>query len=301
MAERTGAPAFSIRGQPVDTPPQCPGVYRFLSADGRALYIGKSVNLRSRLRAHIADAAHSERQHRLVNGTTQIDCRPTAGEVGALLLENAAIKQEMPLFNRRQRAVRRMWSVTLKTDRTGFVQPQIRSFSLDRPDILAAYGCFASRYHARKAMDSLARRELLCPRSLGLERGNGPCFQYQIGRCGGACAGLEDVAEHNRRFQHALTAQRLSAWPVTEPVLLYESADPGSVQPASEWHLLHNWTYLGTFPTAEAARDADPRLGFMFDRDTYHILRRVLRRDNVPLLRASTLSPVNWPSLAEAS
>ncbi len=300
MVENSAAPAYTLRGRPIDAPPCCPGVYRFLSAEGQALYIGKSVNLRSRLRAHLAQARQSERQHRMISATARIDCRPTAGEAGALLLENAAIKREMPLFNRRQRAIRRMWSVTLAADRAGFLQPDIRSYSLDRPDILAAYGCFASRYHARKAMDALARREQLCPRRLGLERGRGPCFQHQIGRCRGACIGLEEAPEHNRRLQSALQAQRLSAWPVTEPVLLHETAGADSAQPASEWHLLHNWTYLGTYADPAEARDAEPDLGFMFDRDTYRILRAILRRDDVPLLHAHSLAPVEWPSPTEA-
>ena len=299
MPEINRAPRFTLGGQPIDKPPNCPGIYRFLSADGRALYIGKSVNLQSRLQAHLADTQNSERQHRLVSTTVCIDCRPTAGEAGALLLENAAIKQEMPLFNRRQRAVRRMWSVTLRTDEEGFDQPDVRSFCLDRPDILVAYGCYASRYHARKTLEALAREECLCPIRLGLERGRGRCFQHQLGRCRGACIGAEDAQAHNHRLKAALDAQRLSAWPITKPVLLREESQPGGIQPAREWHLLHNWTYLGTFESPEAARETDPRAGFMFDRDTYHILRRILRRDNLPLVQAHTLSPVQWPSRLE--
>jgi hypothetical protein len=300
MPEIDSSPRFTLNGQFIDKPPECPGIYRFLSADGRALYIGKSVNLQSRLRAHLADAKHFERQRRLVSTTVSIDCRPTAGEAGALLLENAAIKREMPLFNRRQRAVRRMWSVMLRTDEEGFDQPEIRSYCLDRPDILAAYGCYASRYHARKALEALARRESLCLVRLGLERGRGRCFQHQLGGCRGACTGAEDAVAHNRRLKAALDAQRLSAWPITEPVLLCEESDPGGIQPAREWHLLHNWTYLGTFNSPEAAQDPEPRAGFMFDRDTYHILRRILRRENLPLVQAHTLAPIDWPFGLEA-
>ena len=36
----------------------------------------------------------------------RIEAQATAGEIGALLVENAAIKAETPLYNRRQRQVR---------------------------------------------------------------------------------------------------------------------------------------------------------------------------------------------------
>ena len=131
-------PRLTLHDQPVESLPDCPGIYRFLDAEDRALYIGKSVNLRTRVRTHLANARSSARQHRMVSDSARIDVRPTAGEVGALLLENAAIKTQMPLFNRRQRSLRRMWSITLDTDRRGFTVPGLRAYAMDEPDILAA-------------------------------------------------------------------------------------------------------------------------------------------------------------------
>ncbi len=290
-------PRFTLQDQPIESLPTCPGVYRFLDDSNRALYIGKSINLHTRVRTHLANARNSARQRRMVSDSERIDVRPTAGEVGALLLENAAIKAEMPLFNRRQRSIRRMWSVFLATDKTGFRTPQVRAYAMDEPDILATYGAYASRWHARKALESLSRDESLCPQVLGLETGKGPCFQYQIGRCRGACVGRETPDEHNERLQVAFDRHRFSAWPVTRPVVLHEVAKDTAVQPAEEWHLLHNWTYLGTFESLEAAQQSQSSPGFMFDRDTYHILRRTLRRRQLTLLCAESLQPVQWPQL----
>jgi hypothetical protein len=78
--------------------------------------------------------------------------------------------------------------------------------------------------------------------------------------------------------------------------LLHETAeDSTAAQPRQEWHLLHNWTYLGTYASAAEATGPGPRPGFMFDRDTYFILRRILRESALPLLCAETLSAVRWP------
>lgn len=283
----------SARNEDLARLPGCAGVYRLLDIEGNVLYIGKSVNIRNRVRTHLACGGKTARQKRMVSAIHGVEYRPTAGEVGALLLENAAIKREMPTYNRRQRAMRSMWSYTLEHQRSGFLQPHLRAYSMDRADVRATYGCYGSRYHGRKALEKLARDEALCPRALALERGRGPCFQYQIRRCRGACVGEEKPEDHNARLLNVLEKHRLSAWPVTTPVLLQEIG-VGEPAPDQEWHLLHNWIYLGTFSNPEEARRADPSEAVMFDRDTYRILRSALRRSDVTLFDLETLAPVAW-------
>ena len=290
------APKFSVNNRPVASLPQCPGVYRFLTADNQILYIGKSVNLRARVRSHLTGSGDASRRQRLLHATERIDCRPTAGEAGALLLENAAIKAEGPPFNRRQRAVRRLWSVTLQSDRNQFLQPQITSFSIDRTEVVEAYGCYNSRRHARRVVEIIAREAGLCPQCLGLTPGTGPCFQYQLKRCRGACVGREDAAAHNQRLLHALVERQLSAWPVTGPVLLFEEGADDSVQPPGEWHLLHNWGYMGTYTTPQAAVEGIDHIRVMFDRDTYRILRGILNNGRASLFCARTLTSISWPT-----
>jgi hypothetical protein len=288
-------PVFTLQGAAVDALPACPGIYRFLDQDGHPLYIGKSINIRARVRSHLGGASHCDRTRRMVCGTSVIDCRPTAGEAGALLLENAAIKAQMPLFNRRQRAVRRLWSITLKLGSDGFMQPSLTAFSLDKPDVREAYGSFKSRHHARRTLETLARREHLCPQVLGLQAGRGACFAHQLRQCRGACAGKESAAVHNARLTATLQQHRLSAWPITAPVLLLEDTTGDSpVQPEQEWHLLHNWSYLGTFSDPHSARTFNSRESLMFDRDTYRILRGILDRRNSRLFCAETLEAISW-------
>ncbi|WP_279244790.1 GIY-YIG nuclease family protein [Candidatus Litorirhabdus singularis] len=292
----TGTPGFSVLGAPQARLPACAGVYRFLDSNGYPLYIGKSINIYARVRTHLNEARHSQRQQRMVSATASVDCRPTAGEAGALLLENLAIKRDVPLFNRSQRAVRRLWSILLKQSKTGYEQAEIQAFTLDKPDIMAAYGSFKSRHHAREALRELARSESLCPKILGLEHARGACFQRQLGHCAGACVGIESADVHNQRLRAALARHRLSAWPVVGPVLVRETcAEPVAGQPRQEWHLLHNWTYLGTFSSEAAAAQAGVDNTFMFDRDTYQILRRVLRTHKLPLYCADSGEAVNWP------
>ena len=75
--------------------PKDPGVYVFRDADGRPLYVGKSVCLRTRARAHFTTPAswtgHAE----------HVDYQATQSELGALLLEDRLIKALRPPGNKR--------------------------------------------------------------------------------------------------------------------------------------------------------------------------------------------------------
>jgi DNA polymerase-3 subunit epsilon len=79
--------------------PTDPGVYLFRDATGRALYVGKSVSIRSRARAHFAPStpAADWTVHAAV-----VDYQPTCSELGALVLENRLIKQHTPPGNIRR-------------------------------------------------------------------------------------------------------------------------------------------------------------------------------------------------------
>ena len=105
LAPRRGGPArprtgTARRRDPDRRPdlsalPRDPGVYVFRDADGRPLYVGKSVCLRTRARAHFATPAawtgHAE----------HVDYQATESELGALLLEDRLIKALRPPGNKR--------------------------------------------------------------------------------------------------------------------------------------------------------------------------------------------------------
>jgi DNA polymerase-3 subunit epsilon len=78
--------------------PHEPGVYVFRDADGRVLYVGKSIDLRTRARAHFTSGAGwtAEAEH--------VDHQTTESELGALLLEDRLIRALRPPGNVRGKA-----------------------------------------------------------------------------------------------------------------------------------------------------------------------------------------------------
>jgi len=78
--------------------PQTPGVYVLRDAEGRALYVGKAINLRRRLRAHFA----GRRWRGLKAGfarAVDAEWQEVGSELEALLLESRLIHDLVPVVN----------------------------------------------------------------------------------------------------------------------------------------------------------------------------------------------------------
>ena len=80
--------------------PATPGVYLMKDARGRVIYIGKAVNLRSRVSSYFTQAAAEDRRTAdLVLEIADVDFLDTDSEVDAMLLEARLIKDTQPCFN----------------------------------------------------------------------------------------------------------------------------------------------------------------------------------------------------------
>ncbi len=83
--------------RPADIPEQ-PGVYRFFDSEDRILYVGKALNLKSRL-SNYFQSNLPDRTNRMVHEAVRVDWTIVNGEVEALQLEFSWIKQYNPPFN----------------------------------------------------------------------------------------------------------------------------------------------------------------------------------------------------------
>ena len=81
-----------------------PGVYRFRDPQGRVVYVGKAINLRSRLNSYFQDFSglHTRTQTMLTTASS-VDWLTVGNEVEALVLEYSWIKEYSPRFNVRFR------------------------------------------------------------------------------------------------------------------------------------------------------------------------------------------------------
>jgi DNA polymerase-3 subunit epsilon len=189
-----GPPAVDFAKLPRD-----PGVYLFRDARGAALYVGKSVSIRSRARAHFAPAAGDAdwTAHAAI-----VDYRSTQSELGALVLENRLIKELGPPGNVR---------LTRPDDRLVYLRCR-----LDIPfpilevagEPAAGHAVTIGPLRGRRLALELAEQldSLFGLRHCGrrLPRREHPSAYGQMGRCLSPCLGDLDPNLYRRRLDAAL-------------------------------------------------------------------------------------------------
>src|SRR5215218_6179746 len=176
--------------------PKDPGVYVFRDADGRALYVGKSVCLRTRARAHFTTPGDWTGQ------AEQVDYQPTHSELGALVLENRLIKALRPPGNKR-----------LKRTPDGYVYLRCR-LDIPYPVLEVApepahgravnVGPLRSRTLACELADQLTSLYRLRHCGRAMKARQHPSAYGQMGRCASPCLGDLDPNAYRRQLDAAL-------------------------------------------------------------------------------------------------
>src|SRR3954462_8019039 len=91
---------MSIEASQLAALPQRPGVYLYKDEAGKVLYVGKAINLKSRVRSYFQEGArHSAKTQALVARIRQMETIVTTSELEALILESNLIKRYRPRYN----------------------------------------------------------------------------------------------------------------------------------------------------------------------------------------------------------
>ena len=258
--------------------PQAPGVYFLYGNSTLPLYIGKSVNIRTRVLSHLRAADEA----RMLQQTQRFECQLTAGEMGALLLEAQLIKQHQPLYNYKLRRNRQLCAWRFNQGSLELVQAKTVNFA-QTPHL---YGLYASRHSALQGLRALADQHELCYAALGLEKPTGTrgCFRFMLKQCRGVCCGHETPNQHIERLKLALQTLAIQTWPYRGPIALHETAtQPVPGQPLQQWHVVHNWCYLGSAATQKAATKL-AQVEPSFDADGYQILCKPIVMNQLPIV-----------------
>lgn len=260
----------------LDALPESVGVYIFYGEGDAPLYVGKSLDIRSRVLAHFSGDHRVAKDMRIAQEITRIEWHETAGELGALLQEARWVKRLAPAHNHKLRPAEELWALWWDPMKT--VPPKaVSASSIEFAVAENLYGPFRSRARTNRTLREIVDANGLCARAVGLEHGgSGPCFSYQVGKCRGACCGRETPVSHNLRLAQALHRLRLAAWPYQGPIGVRET---DAVTGRAEVHLIDRWCYLDTVDNEADLHDAlEARTERAFDLDTYQILSKWLKR-----------------------
>ena len=179
----------------LQTLPTKPGVYLMKDEQDEVIYVGKSVNLRNRVRSYFqASASHSLKLHRLIYRIADFDFIVTDSEIEALILECTLIKEHRPRYN-----------IRLKDDKR---YPYIKiTWQEDYPRIIVTrrmerdgaryFGPLTDVRAVHQTLDMLRRLfpYLTCKREI-TGQDKRACLYYHIGRCAGPCIGAISKDEY---------------------------------------------------------------------------------------------------------
>ncbi|HUF38553.1 MAG TPA: excinuclease ABC subunit UvrC [Anaerolineales bacterium] len=175
--------------------PTKPGCYLMKDADGEIIYIGKAVNLRSRVRSYFHTGVQQNRKTiKLVERIADVEWIIVASELEALILEMTLIKQHRPHYN-----------VRLKDDKR---YPYVKvHWADDFPKVTVTremvndgsryFGPYTSVWAVHQTLDLLRKifPYLTCDRVI-TGQDSRACLYYDIKLCNAPCIGVVNQDEY---------------------------------------------------------------------------------------------------------
>ncbi len=177
--------------------PASPGVYIMKDASSRIIYIGKAVNLRSRVRSYLGKSSADSRAFYsfLVGRIADVDCIVTDSETEALILENNLIKKHRPVYNVRLKDDKSYVSIKVTTSEKW---PRVFVTRRYKKDGNLYFGPYGSAVAVREMLRVIKTVFPLrtCTNSFFANRDRA-CIEYEIGRCTAPC--VDFISEEDYR------------------------------------------------------------------------------------------------------
>ena len=157
--------------------PPSPGVYFFKNKSGKNLYIGKAINLKSRVRNY--NLTKDVRIQRMIQEAHHIDHKIASNDIEALIMESLLIKENRPQYNIVMRDDKQYAYVIFTQDY--FPHIYISHQPTRRDEYIGPFTDAGSL----KVMLNYLRK--IFPYCTCKQKHNNFCLNYHIGKCYGFC------------------------------------------------------------------------------------------------------------------
>lgn len=171
--------------------PRATGVYYFHDKNGKVIYVGKAVNIKSRFDSHFTGKSKIS----LKSEICDISYELTGSELLALLLEAMEIKRLWPKYNRSLKVKSVSWGIFSYLDQQGYQRFQVSKIFPGIKPLMT----FTSHTEAWKLLSDKTEELELCPKLSGIQKTPGACYDYKLGKCAGACCGTEMPEVYNQK------------------------------------------------------------------------------------------------------
>ncbi|MBA4375170.1 MAG: excinuclease ABC subunit C [Anaerolinea sp.] len=179
------------------TLPQKPGCYLMRNAGGEVIYVGKAINLRSRVRSYFQERSDQDRKTRkLVLQIQDLEWIVVGSELEALILEMNLIKKHRPRFNVRLKDDKRYPYIKVHLANP---YPKVTITRMMVKDGSRYFGPFTSVWAVHQTLDLLRRifPYLTCDREITGQDARA-CLYYDIKLCAGPCIGVINQAAYQQ-------------------------------------------------------------------------------------------------------
>lgn len=182
--------------------PEKTGVYYFYNSYGTPVYIGKSINIKKRVMQHFTKT--TKKAENLQKYVNSISFELTGSELASKVLESEEIKHYLPEINKAQRTREYPYFIYYDYDDKGYLCFHIMKSNIKNRRDKQILGHFSSKRSAKNRIKQLQSALELCGKKCGLDTNDGPCVNYQVQNCFGACVGEESALDYNDRAWEAL-------------------------------------------------------------------------------------------------
>ena len=177
--------------------PNTPGVYIFRDDRGRALYVGKSANVKKRVQSYFTRSENRSHMGRMVDLAHEVSAIECATELEALVREHRLLLELKPAFNRA--GVRTEKVVWLRLTKEEF--PRLSAVRAVRPDLgTEHYGPLSSLEQATLVIDAITSLIGLrtCKQSVRSGKNSPSCALAELGRCSAPCEQRLDAESYSK-------------------------------------------------------------------------------------------------------
>jgi DNA polymerase-3 subunit epsilon len=120
----------------VDVLPEETGVYYFLNAKKKIIYIGKSTNIKKRVISHFSSDIKAKRFAEMKEEIHHVDFHLTGSELIAMLKESDEIKRFMPAYNLAQKIKKYRFGIFIRENELGLKHFSMESLKLDEDPLI---------------------------------------------------------------------------------------------------------------------------------------------------------------------
>jgi len=225
--------------------PAAPGVYQFEDATGTPIYVGKSVNVRRRVRGYFYGGGPSdERMSLMLRLARGVRVHAAGSDLEAKLEEAERIERFRPAFNRALKNRSRGWYIEVDW---GVPFPRLRIVGRVRRARATHFGPFRGRRLPTEAAQLLEKIFLLrsCSGSIRPDPAGSPCLQHGIDQCTAPCVGLVGIDAYRAQVREAVRVlaepERLHVVYDRFATLRDLAAEAGSADEAISWQRRLGW------------------------------------------------------------